>query len=186
MASILKVDTIQTTAGATQEFGKVLQVVDNYNTDYSTTTGSINSYTNVANMGTTITPSSTSSKVLIMVHWTGELSTQHGAYNGMWGLKRGTTAIGQPTSTGSLAAGDIGIAPAVLSYWADDANSTMESLHFHYLDSPSTTSATTYNLWFSSGNYSLTIKSGGAYNWNTSRTTSYERGTYGMTLMEIG
>jgi len=184
--STLKVDTLQTTTGAAQEFGKVLQVVDNYNTDFSTTTGSINSRTNVANMGTTITPSSTSSKVLIMVHWTGELSTQHAAYNGMWGLKRGTTVIGQPTSTGSTSAGDIGIAQPVISYWSSDANSTMESLHFHYLDSPSTTSATTYYLWFSSGSYNLTIKSGGVYGWTTSRTTQFERGTYGMTLMEIG
>lgn len=186
MASILKVDTIQTTAGAAQEFGKVLQIVDNYNTDFSTTTGIVNGYTNVANMGTTITPSSTSSKILIMVHWTGELSYQHGTYNGIWGLKRGSTVIGQPTSTGNTGAGDIGIAPAVLSYWGDDAASTLESLHFHYLDSPSTTSATTYNLWFSSASYNLTIKSGGTYNWNTSVTSQYERGTYGMTLMEIG
>ena len=184
--STLKVDTIQTTAGAAQEFGKVLQIVDNYNTDFSTTTGSSNSYTNVANMGTTITPSSTSSKVLILVHWTGELSVQHATYNGMWGLKRGTTVIGQPTISGSTPAGEIGIAPAVLSYWGDDVASTMESLHFHYLDSPSTTSATTYNLWFSSGSYNITIKSGGSYSWNTSRINQYERGTYGMTLMEIG
>jgi len=183
MASILKVDTIQTTAGAAQEFGKVLQVIQTHNTDYISQSFSANVNTNMTNMSVTITPSSTSSKILLQAQWFGEMSNQTYIYNSMFGFKRGTTVIGNPTSTSSSPVGAIGIQGASINYQSDAA-STGEMLWMQYLDSPSTTSATTYYTWFAPQT-ALTLKSGGVYNW-TGQTVSYERGTYTMTAWEIG
>lgn len=182
MASILKVDTLQNTSGGSLEFGKVLQVVSTYNTDYVSQSIAANTQTNVTNMSVTITPSSTSSKVLIMVNWAGEFGTS--AWNSTVGLKRGTTQIGQPQSTGSTYAGNIGITTPGSPYQSNN-DSTGEFANFQYLDSPATTSATTYYM--TAGNQvAHTLKSGGVYSWTTSRTTSYERFTYGMMALEIG
>jgi len=180
--SLLKVDTLQTTAGAAQEFGKVLQVVSTYNTDYVSQSISANTHTNITNMSVAITPQSTSSKVLIMVDWAGEFGTA--AWDVTMGLKRGSTQIGQPTSTGSSYGGSIGITGPYNAYQADNA-STGEFCSFKYLDSPSTTSATTYYA-TAAGNGTFTLKSGGVYAWSTGNTTQYERFTYGMMALEIG
>lgn len=184
MASILKVDDIQTTAGAAQEFGKVLQVKQTWNTDYISQSFSTNVQTNMTNMNVTITPSSTSSKILLQAQWFGEMNNQDRVYNTMFGFKRGSTVIGQPTNTGSSVGAAVGIQQALISYHAQDAASTAESLWMQYLDSPSTTSAITYHTWHAS-NANVTLKSGGVYSWSTTRTTSYERGAYGMTVWEI-
>lgn len=180
--STLKVDTIQTTAGAAQEFGKVLQVVSTYNTDYVSQSIPANTQTNVTNMSVTITPSSTSSKVLIMVNWAGE--TGSSAWDATVGLKRGTTQIGQPQNTGSTYGGNIGIAGPYGAYQSDN-NSTGEFSNFQYLDSPATTSAVTYYMTYGSQT-GQTLKSGGVLSWSTGNTTSYERFTYGMMALEIG
>lgn len=185
MASLLKVDTLQDTSGGALSFGKVLQVVDAYNTDYVSQAFSTNTPTNVTNMSASITPSSTSSKIFIQVQWCGESSRNDMAWNGMWGIKRGTTLVGQPTSVGTTYAGHIGIYTAGINYHADNADSTMEFVKYDYLDSPATTSALTYYAFYTT-QYSQTLKHGGTYAWNTSRTTGHERGTYGIRVWEIG
>lgn len=181
MASILKVDTLQDTSGGALSFGKVLQVQSVINTDYVTQSYSANTRTDVTNMSVTITPSSTSSKVLILVNWNGEASSED--WNMIYGLKRGSTEIGMPTSTGSTGIGNRGLFNAVSGYQSDN-NSTMSVVTGQYLDSPATTSATTYKLWVADEG-SGALKSGGVYGWNTSRTTGYERSPYGMMAWEI-
>ena len=185
MASLLKVDTLQDTSGGALSFGKVLQVVDVHNTNYVSQAFSSNTPTNVTNMSASITPTSSSSKIFIQVQWCGESSRNDMAWNGMWGIKRGTTLIGQPTSTGNTYSGYLGIYTAGINYHADNASSTMEFVKFDYLDSPATTSALTYYAYFTCGS-AQTLKHGGTYSWSTSRTTGYERGTYGMRVWEIG
>lgn len=181
MASILKVDTIQTTAGAAQEFGKVLQVVSTYNTDYVSQSIAAHTQVNVTNMSVTITPSSTSSKILILVNWAGE--TGSSAWDATVGLRRGTTQIGQPQNTSTTYAGNIGIAGPYGAYQSDN-NSTGEFSNFQYLDSPATTSAVTYYMTYGSQT-AQTLKSGGVLSWS-GQTTGYERFGYGMMAMEIG
>lgn len=183
--STLKVDTIQTTAGAAQEFGKVLQVVQTWNTDYISQSFSTNTNTNMTNMNVTITPQSTSSKILLQAQWFGELSNQAYIYNSMFGFRRGTTIIGNPTSTGSNQAGQVGIQQGLTSFHSTDGASTGESLWMQYLDSPSSTSSITYHTWYAPQT-PITLKSGGTYSWNSTYTSSYERGSYGMTAWEIG
>lgn len=180
--STLKVDTIQTTAGAAQEFGKVLQVVSTYNQDRVTQSVSANTHTNVTNMSVTITPQSTSSKVLILVNWAGE--TGSSAWDATMGLRRGTTQIGQPQNTGSTYAGNIGITGPYGAYQSNNS-STCEFCNFQYLDSPATTSATTYYLTYGTQT-AQTLVSGSTYTWSTGYTTGYERVAYGMMAMEIG
>lgn len=179
MVSILKVDSLQSTAGVTRN--SILQVVSTINFDYVSQGYSTNTRTDVTNMSVTITPTSSSSKVLILVNWNGEASSED--WNIVFGLKRGSTYIGMPTNTGSTGVGNIGIFNPVSGYQSDNS-STMSVVSGQYLDSPATTSATTYTLWFADQG-SGTMKSGGVYGWNTTRTTSYERSPYGMIAMEI-
>ena len=141
MASIIKVDQIQTAAGGTptatdlgiNTSGNVLQVVSFDTTTDSSSTSLSYSATNIT---ASITPSSTSSKILVLV-----------CYNG-----------GPYRNNGSEARGDIGL--------SRDGGSTMLNEHqvryydyggsgiiawsvqsFQYLDSPNTTGQLTYTVY---------------------------------------
>ncbi len=136
--------------------GKVLQVVA------ATESGWDQSATNTwidNNLSATITPSATSSKVLVLVN----LSGTGKANSDTWGeyrLLRGATTIitfeDRAGATGSTATSDVA--------------TTSTS----YLDSPSTTSATTYKTQFRSGNNTNRAESGIAASTST------------IVLMEIG
>ena len=153
--------------------GKVLQVVSTTMTASFTTTAS--SPTQISGLSCAITPSATSSKVLIMVD-VGCLALP-ASYFGSVELRRGTsTAIcigdqvgsNRPQRTGPIAAPDIG--------------SRYFSMNF--LDSPSTTSATTYYLYGyceSSGKLSINQLDG-----DYDHAIQGARGASTMTLMEIG
>jgi hypothetical protein len=109
-------------------FGKVLQVVYG-TTNTATQTGSA-SYQDTG-LSASITPSATSSKVLILVGQTLEFSTDTGsARECYWNIVRGSTQILLGSATQNAPSGDhlrVGIG------------------HFlNHLDSPNTTSATTY------------------------------------------
>ena len=113
--------------------GSVLQVVSaNINTQIANTTEN----SNVDLMSLAITPSSSSSKILVMLNWKEGTSNPNGAYR----LYRGSTSLAEAASG---YAGGTG-------FWAFDDISgnqhTMQSNSFTYLDSPNTTSATTYKL----------------------------------------
>ena len=109
--------------------GKVLQVVMGSTSTTMTTSSSTYADTNLTG---TITPSSVSSKVLVLVSQNGCLKFGGTAANGM-GLKllRTSTDIAKMADAGMILAGNT-------SNNGDFAFSTA------YLDSPSTTSATTY------------------------------------------
>ena len=68
----------------------------------------------------------------------------------MWGIKRGTTLIGQPQVQGPHMR-DTSVYTSGINYHADNASSTMEFVKFDYLDSPATTSALTYYAYFTCG-----------------------------------
>jgi hypothetical protein len=114
--------------------GKVLQVVTQF---YDTQT-SINSSSFVdTGLSLSITPSSTSNKVLAMFY--PSFSTESGAY-AAFKLFRGSTEIGSSTQTGT------GIECFAGYYGHSTFNYSVISLPIVYLDSPSTTSSTTYKL----------------------------------------
>jgi len=113
--------------------GKILQVVQTSKTDTFSTTST--SFTDVTGLSVAITPSSTSSKVLVMV--SSNTSTS-GGNNGMMKLVRGSTDI-------FIGDADSSHAQASIQSRLNDTNSSL-TLAFNFLDSPSTTSATTYKL----------------------------------------
>ena len=116
--------------------GKVLQVVSTTKTDTFTTTSS--SLVDITGMSVSITPSSTSSKIYVSGH------VSYGKANGNSGytlkLLRDSTEIGSGASAGSRQTGI-----SDLSFTSSSIYHT-QTRNFNYLDSPSTTSSTTYKL----------------------------------------
>ena len=101
--------------------GHVIQVVQGTSQSYFTL-GSNNTYTDTG-LTATITPKSSSSKILIL-HSSAILGTS--TQDAILRLLRGSTNIHQ------------------LNFWSDNSNYTYMTGAFQFLDSPSTTSATTY------------------------------------------
>lgn len=133
-------DTISIPSGATiansgtaTGFGKVLQVVQTVFTGAKSTTST--SLTDVSGASVSITPSSTSSKVLVFVHANDSQKGNDSAVSGTMALLRGSTQLiqlgGQIGYTGAANYNNVGTVSGM------------------YLDSPATTSATTYKLQFS-------------------------------------
>jgi hypothetical protein len=114
---------------------RILQVVQGTQATAVTTT-SVTFVT--SNLSASITPSSTSSKVLAI-------------YTGTYGGSSGTAEIYTALYRGTVAGTNLAIAPIY-------ANSTpyYSTASKIYLDSPATTSATTYTVGFRSGNAAVT------------------------------
>jgi hypothetical protein len=122
--------TIDASAGTATGFGKVLQVVTlQYNTIETHSAGA--SWQNTG-LSAAITPSSASNKVLVLI----TASVGASAY-GMANVVRDSTALNQGTATGSRVACTVGI-------YGGGSSTEMPTITL--LDSPSTTSATTYLL----------------------------------------
>jgi len=114
--------------------GKVLQVV---NAEYSTvTTITSSSYTDTG-LSASITPSSATSKILVMVSQQAYTSRQTGQCGAGFQVLRGSTVILNPGSN-----------PSAFAIEASGAASTGGAGYFSatYLDSPATTSSTTYKV----------------------------------------
>jgi hypothetical protein len=136
MTSIIKVDTIQTSAGGTPTasslgiggVGKIGQVVNTSNA-MSTTTITSTSSVAISGFTATITPSATSSKIFVLATYS---YTQDGYNNGTLAFSqiyRGLTNIKSIVAGGDTGNGDYGHAVVLSAY-----------------DSPNTTSAVTYNI----------------------------------------
>jgi hypothetical protein len=143
--------------------GKVLQVVQGTLTTRTTITSTSATDTGLS---ASITPSATSSKVLVMMSIPVYVTRASGTYNSA-GMKvvRGATVIAESDSCLQI---EVNPAPSVIS------NTTW--FNYSYLDSPSSTSSLTYKLQGYSG------VSGQTTNWNQLGTTS----TATIQLMEIG
>ena len=110
---------------------RVLQVVSTTKTDTFSASLAAGASADITGLSATITPSSTSSLILVIA------SVGKGTYGGIV-LKRGSTEIGIATSAGSrnaLSANELG---------TNGEHPT--NLGMHILDNPATTSATTYTV----------------------------------------
>ena len=169
MASTLTVDNIQgaTSADKVDIPGHVLQVKSGHlNTAVSTTS---TSFADISNLTATITPTSTSSKILINVDL-GIVSTS--TSNAIiFRLMRGSTEIGAATGATNE--------NCFIYVWPGGA-SVFHSYANHFLDSPSTTSATTYKL-----QWKMTGSTDTGYI-NRRNTDNYGRTSSNFTVMEIG
>jgi len=144
MSSILKVDQLQDSGGnnlvtsngsgviTSSAFGKIGQVVQGLtSTETNVTT---NSFTDTT-LSASITPSSASSKVLIMVSQNIHISDNtSGVYGGIR-LLRGTTTIYTPSQNDGNGPFHVGGGAFTDLY---------NVIAVNYLDSPASTSATTY------------------------------------------
>ena len=161
------------TVDTLQRAGNVLQVV---NTTYTGAFSQALSYnTKINNVQASITPTNTSSKILIMCHvfWEGSLPD----HNMGWFLYRDSTLLRAPTAGSRTPV----ISMAGTGYYDNDQASTPTTVAIHYFDTPSTTSAITY----APGVYTA---SGTIYINRTvldSNVDGYERGISSITLMEI-
>ena len=140
-----------------------------------------------------ITPSATSSKILVFGFISiGGLYSNHSAafdYIGVR-LKRGTTVIGETTDLSTATTvhgGDASGASPMHSVVKDAGYSASRpaSVPFHFVDSPNTTSSTTYNIQGvieHSGATKTMLRNIGGYNYNNDELAS---GTCQLTLQEI-
>lgn len=137
--------------------GKVLQVV---NSNYSTqTTITSSSYTDT-NLSVTITPTLNTSKVLVLVSQPLTVDQNASSCNGYTQLLRGATVLAYDQLNGIAVTGGTAV--------------TLHSMvTFSYLDSPATTSATTY-------------KTQGKKEGNVQLRYQLTPSTASITLLEIG
>lgn len=137
--------------------GKVLQVV---NATYSTETNSTTTTFADTGLTATITPSATTSKVLVLVNQNGVYKSSQATNNGV-GIKllRGATVL---------------VTMSVLDGFTNTAIQNNVTSGTNYLDSPATTSAVTYKTQFA--NYSA----------NATVGVQVASATSTITLMEIG
>lgn len=152
--------------------GKVLQVVSTFKSDAYTTSPNVPSYTDVTGLSVTITPSASTSKILVLYNVAG--TSQTGVSAAFFRLMRGATAINQGDAAGSRTLGFGNTYEAA-------ASDTILQLAGSFYDSPATTSATTYKI---------QVTCGGVLYINRSQSDS--NAAYGMrvgssiTVMEIG
>ena len=112
--------------------GGIIQIKQAYKTDQ--TTMSSTSFADISGLSVAITPTRADSKILITVHVYASCEDA-----GVLGLMRDSTVIGAGTGSGD--ANNSGF--AMVRFTADNLGSTFSTT---YLDSPSTTSSTTYKV----------------------------------------
>jgi len=152
MSSILKVDQLQDSGGnnlvtsngsgviTSSAFGKVLQVVSTTKTDTFSTSASGASPVTITGLTATITPSSTSSKILVIPNLNIGSSTDNHI---ILTLFRETTAIGIGDTAGNRPRGSFTGSNHTVggSYiW------NMQTASFNFLDTPSSTSSLSYSV----------------------------------------
>jgi hypothetical protein len=147
--------------------GKVAQVVSVDKLDTFTT--STSAYVDVTGWAATITPTAATSKVLVF--YTG-VTSGNTAYWAGFQILRGVTAIGNGTATG--------VATAANKVTRGDGNDG-EVVTGMYLDSPATTSATTYQMQIDRNNGSVLV---GASYFGQNNIDNFSCLT-NITLMEI-
>ena len=148
--SQLKVNSIVPVGGLPSgSNGGIIQVKQTVKTDTFSTSSS--SLTDVTGLSVAITPSSNANKVLVQVNL-GMVSGDQVAYAGFQVL-RGSTQIGKGTTgTGSR----INVS-FVANHNRDSDWNSEGGVFYQFLDSPATTSETTYKLQVLSGYLSKTI-----------------------------
>lgn len=130
-ATALEFGTVATGANA----GEIIQVVSTLKTDvFGLLTG--NTYTDITGLSVTITPSSASNKILVM--YTVSVGTNAASGYGFLKLLRGATDIFIGDASGNRTR-------ATTSGASPDTNSEFNN-SVQFLDSPNTTSATTYKI----------------------------------------
>jgi hypothetical protein len=150
---------------------KILQTITT--TKLDTFTSNSTTAVDVTGLSVTITPSSTSSTILVFAIVNG--NGQAGSNGVMFRLLRGSTNLIVPTSSGSRSAG-------FGSIYLNDA-AQVSSTSISYVDSPATTSATTYKIQgfaTSAGNFYVNRSQ------SDTDSSAFVRTASSITVIEIG
>ena len=149
--------------------GKILQVVHTHKNSVFSTTST--SYVDVTGLSATITPTSATSTVLVIVSLT--VGGDNDGARGDIQLVRDSTPIGQSDSYSYYATG----------LWSRSdrwAYTALGSTNIHFMDSPATTSATTYKIQIrEDGGITSTIYV------NRAKDNDLYRGPSSITLFEV-
>lgn len=124
---------------------RILQVVSTAKTD--TYTGNNAAFTTITGLTATITPGSTSSKILVIAQVTGGVDAS--ASTGHLRLLRASTAIGVGDTAGSRVSSTTMMGP--------NGGTGIGNYVLSFLDSPNTDSATTYAVQETRSNQSATV-----------------------------
>ena len=175
--STLKVNSIIPVAGVpTGGGGGIVQIISATKTDTFTTTAAISSPAAVTGLACTITPTSSSSKIYITAH-IGCTGCTNGDFASRFHLFRGGSEI-------SGAKGDsAGSRTRVAFCSRGSASNRYQTASMTFFDSPSTTSATTYQLHCSvepSGGSACINRPG-----NDSDQEAFSRSISTFTVMEV-
>ena len=157
------IGTTASLADSNMPAGSVLQVVSTTKNDTFTMTGA--TFVDITGLSAAITPKSTSSKVFVSVFLASSPSNTVGL--NVFNLVRGSTNIAQPATTPTFT--------GTICNYIGEADRILPT-SFTFLDSPSTTSATTYKIQMrtNSGTQSVNRRSSADCAWVSS-----------ITLMEI-
>ena len=152
--------------------GKVLQVVQTIFTGTQTITTPTNgAYTDITNLSASITPSSTSSKILILLNVTA-MHQNDKIINLKMSGGNSATFLGNAANNRTRAAA-----------WITGLSYTGQTMSLQYLDSPSTTSSITYTP-----QMGCNVNSNISINYNIINDTDINyitRGASSMILMEV-
>ena len=153
--------------------GGIIQVKSVTKTDTFQTTSS--SFVDVTGLSVSITPQSSSNKILILVHLSGDGRSSQARAN--FRLMRGSTAICIGDAAGGRERSTFGI------YRPNDDHTTETASAVH-LDSPATTSSVTYKIQVENGNQTGdNVSVNRAYSWSDS--TAHPATTSSITVMEV-
>jgi len=151
--------------------GKILQVVTVLKQDSFTTAST--AYTDVTGLSVSITPTSATSKVLLTVSLGLGNTAQTGLSRGR--ILRGATVIGGGTPVGVRVAGSFAFQPQT-------ATAAVHTQNMTFVDSPATTSATTYKIQIACDTGTATV--GYGYS-NDANVAQIIRNASAITLMEV-
>tara|TARA_B100000287_G_scaffold372091_1_gene370534 strand:+ start:1455 stop:1967 length:513 start_codon:yes stop_codon:yes gene_type:complete len=126
--------------------GGIIQVVQAVKTD--TFSHNSTSFTDLTGLSATITPSSSSNKILIDTRIYISLGIGNGSTTAKFNFVRGSTTIAQPASGSSNH-------ECTFQSWGNNAYMQVRTMDF--LDSPATTNATTYKVQVAGDNTAATI-----------------------------
>ena len=138
MSSQLRVDKIVPVDGApTGGGGGIIQIKQTF-LDTAVSTSTSGSFVDITGMSVSITPKFNTSKIFVMITL-GSVSSQAGTSVG-FRLLRGSTLIGNSSSTA--------VQSGFTNIYSGENNTDRHllSVAFNFLDSPATTSSTTYKL----------------------------------------
>ena len=166
--------TVSGSLSAASGGGKILQVVQTVYTANKTYSYSSHTWTEITELATTITPSSTSSKILIMVNF-GKIDINANGW--VHKLVRNSTDIGVGNSVGNRKQGTFS------SNGQGEDGNHVNSISFQYMDSPATTSATTYKTYFAGEGTVLYLNR--TANYTDSTDSPHSTNICNMILMEV-